>query len=120
MDNSREVKVFAVEEYHRGEWIPVLSKETRKPKVAKISVENAELLTNDALAQVSERNRTTMFRYVERKEVKKVVKKPTKKETQKDDSSIEDLRFEYKEVYGKKPFAGWDAVKLQEKINEKK
>ncbi len=92
MDNSRDVKVFAVEEYHRGKWIPVFSKETNKPKIAKISVENAELLTGDAMAQVSEKNRTTMFRYVERKV------KVSPPNTDENKPKLADLREEYPNI----------------------
>jgi len=36
------------------------------------------------------------------------------------DQALHLLRIEYEEVYGKKPFNGWGAEKLEDKINEKK
>lgn len=34
--------------------------------------------------------------------------------------SIADLRTEYQNAFGKKPFAGWDAITLRDKIASKR
>ena len=60
---SREVKRYAVMEYHRKKWLPILSKEEGKPRVISISVENAEIMNLDAEAAIKEKGRTSLFGY---------------------------------------------------------
>ena len=114
---SREVKRYAVMEYHRKKWIPILSKEEGKPRVITISEESAEMMNLDAEAAINEKGRTSLFGYFP-VDAKKKEAKP-KKEV-KTENSIEVLREQYKEVFGKKPFAGWNEEKLIEKIEAKK
>lgn len=73
---SREIKTYTAQEYRRGEWEDVFTKDKdgkKTPKTVKISVEHAELLSADAesLASQSGGRSTSMFRYVEKKGVKK-------------------------------------------------
>lgn len=67
---SRERKIFSVMEYHRGEWIQVFVKDAKEktPKRVKISIEHAEMMNLDAEAQVKEKNRTSLFKYIEIKD----------------------------------------------------
>ena len=113
---SREVKSYAVKEYHRGKWIPILSKEEGKPRVISTTVENAEMMNLDAEAAINEKKRTSLFGYFpidEKKEAK------PKEEVEKTEN-LDALREQYKEVYGKKAFGGWNEEKLIEKIEAKK
>lgn len=75
---SLQAKLFSVEEYHRGDWQEVLSKDKdgkRKPKRVRITQYHADLLSEQAEAQVRESNKTNLFRYVELKET--VIEKAT-------------------------------------------
>jgi len=97
---SREIKTFKAQEYRRGEWDDVFTKDKdgkKIPKTVRISVEHAELLTTDAesLARQSGGRSTSMFRYVE---VKKA-EKPTKKEDEVDAKpKLADLRIQYPDI----------------------
>ena len=100
---------FNVEEYHRGEWQPLMVKSKeggKQQKVVKISQEDA-----DSMNKYSSEYR---IRYVKADETAKAKSKDEKSD------DVKELRAEYEAKFDKKPFAGWDAKKLKEKINEKK
>ncbi len=49
--SSRDKKTYTAQEFRRGEWETVFTKDkdgNKKPKTAKISEEHAELITMDA------------------------------------------------------------------------
>lgn len=92
---SREIKTYTAQEFRRGEWETVFTKDkdgNKKPKTAKISKEHADLQTMDAesLARQSGGRSTSMFRYVD-------LGQPKKKE---DDNKpkLADLRVEYPDI----------------------
>ena len=95
---SREIKTYTAQEFRRGEWETVFTKDkdgNKKPKTARISEEHAELITMDAesLAAQSGGRSTSMFRYVDLGQSKKVEKKE-------DDNKpkLADLRVEYPDI----------------------
>jgi len=113
-----EIKKFSVEEYHRGEWQPLMvgEKGSKVQKVIQTYQHYVDTLNLDADAQLKESSKTKLFRYVEVKVGKKAKKE---KVDVKDKSELEALRAEYKEVIGKKAYAGWDIETLKDKIEKK-
>jgi hypothetical protein len=95
-------KKFKVEEFYKNKWQPCMVNHKGKEiqKVVKITQDEADS---------NNRYKTEYkLRYVE--DVEEVV----------DDSEKKTLVEEYIEVVGKKPFHGWDAETLKEKIEEEK
>jgi len=102
-------KIHNVEEFHRGEWQPLMVKQVgTKEKVQKhvmITEEEAEVMN------IYAKERKTRYVLAEEKE-----KKPELTEEEKE--QLKSLRAEYKAVFGKSAFPGWNAEILKEKIKE--
>jgi len=91
-------KRFKVEELYKNEWQPCIVKHKgeKMQRVVKITQEEADA------------NNIYKVEYGLR-----YILDDSKKE-----ESKADLANKYTELFGKKPFAGWDAKMLNEKINE--
>lgn len=103
---------YTVEERHRGKWQPIIADNGKEKTV---------FITEDSANELNAYSDETEERYV----------KGDKKESKKDDSSknegskdskndLDAIKAEYEEVVGKKPFHGWDAATLKDKIKEAK
>ena len=95
---------YLKEEFHRGEWKPLMIKKGNKEVQAysRITMEQAE----------------SMNKYANDYKIRYVLddkKKASKVEGKED---LSKLREKYEELAGKKAFHGWDAEKLTEKIKE--
>ena len=103
-------KIFNIEEYHRGEWIPLMIKVDGK-KIQKTAV-----ITEDQAARLNAYSRNYKLKYVcpektEKERLSEVdVSKLNKKE----------LQDHYADLFLKRPFHGWTEAEIIEKINNNK
>lgn len=88
--------IYEVQEFHRGDWQPILVRKTKQPMTVAIPHDRAERMNGDQKA--------TKMRYVLQKEEKK---------------EESDLKAQYEEKFGKKPHHTWSDEKIQEKLDEK-
>jgi hypothetical protein len=117
------MKVFNVEELHRGEWQPLMVKDKTGKKVQK-SVK----ITEEQAERMNVYSDDYRIRYIasgDSPKAKKKAKKQAKKEVEvpsREYSAIEfsGLRDEYEELKGKKAFNGWSADVVARKIEELK
>lgn len=101
----KEVK-HLIEEFHRGEWTPLMGKDKNGKKVQRYAK-----ITEDEAESMNVYSKERAIRYV--KEEAKTETNETKEE-----KSLEDIKKEYEVIAEKKPFHGWDAETLLEKIKE--
>ncbi len=99
---------YLIEELHRGEWKPLITKGSKVQRYAKITEEQAEW--NNI------QSKYTNLRYV--KEGEKPKKEKKLKKGSKGNDEVVELRKKYFDKFNKKPFAGWGADKLIEKLAE--
>lgn len=102
---------FLVEEYHRGEWNPLMVKDKLGKKVqkhAKITEEEAE--------SMNKYSKEYGLRYV-KQNIKNIEVKDDKFVKSDIIDEKEKLREEYQSKFGKKAFHGWDVEQLKEKLN---
>jgi len=113
------MKVFNVEEFHRGEWQPLIIKKSTGEKIQK-----TVRITENHAERMNFYSEDYKIRYVLDEGVKKP--KSKKRKTESVDSNIEEyskleasaIRDEYIELFGKKPYGGWSTSELVEKIDE--
>lgn len=89
--------IYEVQEFHRGDWQPIIIKGSKKPMTVAIPHERAERLNGDSKA--------TKMRYV-------------KQGSEEKSEGLEELAAAFEEKFGKKPHHKWDAEKIQSKLNE--
>jgi hypothetical protein len=97
---------FLVEEYHRGEWNPLMVKNKIGEKVQK-----QVKITDDEAESMNKYSKEYGLRYV-----KQDVKEIEVKEPEIVDEKAQ-LIEEYQSKFRKKPFHGWSIEQLKEKLN---
>ena len=100
-------KLFKVEEFHRGKWMPLI-KDDGGQKTVRITEKNAE--------RMNFHSSDMKIRYILSEEGIEEKKDSNKSS----DIALDSLKEKYTQMYGKKPFHGWGEDKLKELIEEKK
>ena len=102
---------FLVEEFHRGEWNPLMTKDKNGNKV-----QRRVIITQEEANRMNHYKGEWKLRYV------KAEKTPLKEVEVVDEVVVKaddktSLQAKYQEKFGKKPFHGWSEEQLTEKLN---
>lgn len=95
---------FLVEEHHRGEWTPLMTKDSKGNKKQK-----RVIITEEQADRLNAYSKEYKIRYV-------IAEDQTIVESITDELTL--LQMEYKQKFDKKAFHGWDIEQLKEKLNE--